>query len=67
MLTMRNVSSVNTLCGYSEGRVCIRTYLCIDTYFFKRNIFFIFFIFLEFLKSMTKYNNVNYVVKQGIY
>ena len=58
MLTMRNVSSVNTLCGYSEGRVCICTYLCMDTYFFKRNIFFIFFIFLKFYQSMSKYNNV---------
>jgi len=58
MLTMRNVSSVNTLCGYSEGRVCIRTYLCMNTYFFKRNIFFIFFIFLKFYQSMSKYNNV---------
>ena len=58
MLTMRNVSSVNTLRGYSEGRVCIRTYLCMNTYFLKRNIFFIFFIFLKFYQSMSKYNNV---------
>ena len=66
MLTMlSSVSSENGLCGYSESRVCIHTYLCIDTYFFKRDIFFIFFIFLEFLQSMIKYNNVNYMeVKQ---
>lgn len=54
----RCVSSVNNLCGYSESRVCIYTYLCINTYFFKRDIFFIFFIILEFLQTMIKYNNV---------
>ena len=66
MLTMLSgVSSENNLCEYSGGRVCICTYLCIDTYFFKRDIFFIFFIFLKFLQSMSKYNNVNYMeVKQ---
>jgi hypothetical protein len=52
------VSSENLICGYSVSRVCIHTYLCIDTYFFKRDIFFIFFIFLEFLKSVISYNNV---------
>ena len=63
MLTMLSgVSSENNLCEYSGGRVCICTYLCIDTYFFKRDIFF---IFLKFLQSMSKYNNVNYMeVKQ---
>ena len=60
MLTMlRSVSSVKSLCEYIVGRVCIYTDLCMNTYFFKRNIFFIFFIFLEFFQSMIKYNNVN--------
>ena len=53
------VSSVLNQCGYSLSRVCICMYVCMNTYFFKRDIFFIFFIFLRFLQSMLEYNNVN--------